>query len=67
MNNLKYDEIRKYRIMGVAKVKVTASMTGDLVNWMDEQVNKRRFASRSHALEYAITKLREADGSVIVA
>ncbi len=49
--------------MGVAKVKVTASMKGDLVSWIDEQVGKSRFASRTHALEYAIAKLKEDDGS----
>jgi Arc/MetJ-type ribon-helix-helix transcriptional regulator len=52
--------------MGVAKVKVTASMHGDLVNWIDEQVTSRRFASRTHALEYAVHKLKELDSSAAV-
>ena len=47
--------------MGVAKVKVTASIKGDLVDWVDKEVDKSRFASRTHAVEYALTKLREAD------
>jgi len=47
--------------MGVAKVKVTASIKEDLVNWVDKEVNKSRFASRTHAVEYALTKLKEAD------
>jgi len=47
--------------MGVAKVKVTASIKGDLVDWIDKEVDKSRFASRTHAVEYALTKLKEAD------
>jgi len=45
----------------VTKVKVTASLKEDLVNWMDKEIDKRRFASRSHALEYAMTQLKDAD------
>ncbi len=41
------------------KVKVTASMDGNLVGWMDEEIEKRRFASRTHALEFAIAHLKE--------
>ena len=47
--------------MGVAKVKVTASIKEDLVNWIDKEVGKSRFASRTHAVEYALTKLKEED------
>jgi len=45
--------------MGVAKVKVTASIKEDLVTWVDEEIDKSRFASRTHALEYALTRLRD--------
>jgi Arc/MetJ-type ribon-helix-helix transcriptional regulator len=41
------------------KVKVTASMDCDLVDWMDKQIEKRRFASRTHALEVAIATLKD--------
>lgn len=51
--------------MGTTKVKVTASMKEELVEWIDTQVGKSRFASRTHALEYAITKLKEADREII--
>jgi Arc/MetJ-type ribon-helix-helix transcriptional regulator len=40
------------------KIKVTASMNVELVDWMDAEVESRRFASRSHALEYAVAKLK---------
>ncbi|NPV63650.1 MAG: hypothetical protein HPY61_13685 [Methanotrichaceae archaeon] len=49
--------------MGVAKIKVTASIKEDLVTWMDEEIDKSRFATRTHALEYALTKLRESSAS----
>ncbi len=48
--------------MAEAKIKVTASMDADLVAWMDKEVESHRFASRSHALEYAIAKLKESKG-----
>jgi len=40
------------------KVKVTASMDAELVEWMDKEVETRRFASRTHALEFAISRLK---------
>ena len=41
------------------KVKVTASMDADLVEWIDKEVEGRRFASRTHALEFATARLKE--------
>jgi Arc/MetJ-type ribon-helix-helix transcriptional regulator len=40
------------------KVKVTASMDVDLVEWIDTEVENRRFASRTHALEVATAQLK---------
>jgi hypothetical protein len=51
--------------MGVAKVKVTASLKGELVCWIDKEIETSRFASRTHALEYAVTKLKEAESPKI--
>ena len=45
------------------KVKVTASMDADLVEWIDKEVETRRFASRTHALEVATSRLRNAHDS----
>lgn len=42
------------------KVKVTASMDAELVEWMDKEVESRRFASRTHALEFATSRLKDA-------
>jgi Arc/MetJ-type ribon-helix-helix transcriptional regulator len=43
------------------KIRVYATIREDLVKWMDEQVQKLRFANRSHAIEYAILKLMEME------
>ena len=45
----------------MAKIRVYATIREDLVEWMDEQIKKLRFANRSHALEYALAKLIEAE------
>lgn len=43
------------------KIRVYVTMREDLVKWVDQQVEKLRFANRSHALEYAISKLIESE------
>jgi Arc/MetJ-type ribon-helix-helix transcriptional regulator len=43
------------------KVRVYATIKEDFVKWIDEQVEKLRFANRSHAIEYAISKLMESE------
>lgn len=43
----------------MVKVKLTVSILPELVNWIDEQVEKGHFADRSHAVQYAILKVRE--------
>jgi len=45
--------------MSEKKVKVTASMDAYLVEWIDAEVEGRRFASRTHALEVATAKLKD--------
>jgi Arc/MetJ-type ribon-helix-helix transcriptional regulator len=47
------------------KVKITATMDPDLVEWIDEKVKSRRFASRSHALEVAVAELINSEDSKI--
>lgn len=42
-------------------MKVTATIDNELVEWLDAEVEKRRFRNRSHAIEYAIAKLKESD------
>ena len=40
-------------------MKVTATIDQELISWIDGEVEKRRFRNRSHAIEYAIAKLKE--------
>ena len=43
-------------------MKVTATIDTELVKWLDAEVEKRRFRNRSHAIEYAVAKLKENEG-----
>ena len=45
----------------MAKLRLQVTVREDLVKYIDEQVGKLRFASRSHAIEYALTQLKERD------
>ena len=45
----------------MAKLRLQITVKEDLVKWMDQQIEKSRFANRSQAVEYALKKLREAD------
>jgi Arc/MetJ-type ribon-helix-helix transcriptional regulator len=35
-------------------------MDEDLLKWIDRQIQTRRFASRSHAIEFAVEQLKKA-------
>ena len=43
------------------KVRVTATIDQELTDWIDEQIKLRRFASRSHALEVAVSELMNTE------
>ncbi len=43
------------------KKKVTITVEESLLNWIDTQVKNYRFRNTSHAFEYAVAKLVEAD------
>ncbi len=43
------------------KKRINITISEDLLDWIDENVESHRFASRSHALDYAVTVLREID------
>jgi Arc/MetJ-type ribon-helix-helix transcriptional regulator len=42
------------------KVKTSVALDSDLLKWIDAEVAKKRFANRTHAIEYALQKLKEA-------
>ncbi len=43
------------------KHKFSVSVDGDLCKWLDSEIEDKRFASRSHGIEYALNRLRKSD------
>ena len=43
----------------MSKIKVTASIDEGLVRWMDGEVEKKRFATRTHCIEYCLKQIKE--------
>jgi Arc/MetJ-type ribon-helix-helix transcriptional regulator len=46
-------------LIEMAKQRLQVTIREDLVKWIDQQVEKLKFANRSHAIEYALLKLKE--------
>ena len=40
------------------KLKTSVALDEDLLKWVDEMIKRKVFASRSHAVEYALECLR---------
>ena len=43
------------------KKKTSIALDEDLLSWIDEMVKNKRFANRTHAIEYALQRLRERE------
>jgi Arc/MetJ-type ribon-helix-helix transcriptional regulator len=41
------------------KIKTSIALDEELLQWIDKEIQTRRFASRTHAIEYAIEQLRK--------
>jgi len=41
------------------KAKIPISIDPDLLKWIENQVKSKRFASRSHAIEYAVNEMKK--------
>ena len=41
------------------KLKITISVDEPLMNWLDNQIEKKKFWSRSHGFSYALEMLKE--------
>jgi len=50
--------------MGEGKVAVSGRIDPELLTWIDKEVKKRRFRTRSHALEHALCLLKEESENV---
>jgi Arc/MetJ-type ribon-helix-helix transcriptional regulator len=52
---------RMVRIMETMKKRIAVTVNEDLLKWVDRKVKETTFANRSHAVEHALTKLKEAE------
>lgn len=43
------------------KVKTSVALDEDLLTWIDDMIERKRFASRTHAIEYALQRLKEQE------
>lgn len=41
------------------KVKTSMALDEELLSWIEEMVKKKLFANRTHAVEYALQRLKE--------
>jgi Arc/MetJ-type ribon-helix-helix transcriptional regulator len=41
------------------KLKTSVAIDRELLEWVDAQINKKRFANRTHAVEYALQQLKD--------
>ncbi len=45
----------------IQKVKTSVALDSDLLDWVDSEIRKKRFATRTHAIEYALQRLKEQE------
>lgn len=45
----------------MAKTRCQVTLRKEIVEWVDKEVEKLRFASRSHAVEYALLQLMKQE------
>lgn len=51
--------VGKYRSM--SKIRRSVTLSKEVLNWINEQIKKRRFSNVSHCLEYAVYQLMEKE------
>ena len=49
----------------MAKIKTSIALDEDLLKWVDTQIEKRRFANRTHAIEFALQQLLEDEKPLV--
>lgn len=47
----------------MAKIKTSIALDDKLLKWVDKNIEKKRFANRTHAIEYALQQLVEIEKS----
>jgi Arc/MetJ-type ribon-helix-helix transcriptional regulator len=48
-------------LVEVSKIRLQVTVREEMVTWIDQQVEKLRFANRSHAIEYALAQVMEKE------
>ena len=43
----------------LTKKKISITIDDDLLKWLDSKIKTKKFANRSHGLEYALSQLKE--------
>ena len=65
---IKYDwrlllRIRVTRVVfledGVPKDRICVTIDRDLLDWVDQKIEEKHFANRSHAVEYSLKKVKD--------
>ncbi len=44
----------------MAKIRISITVSRDLIDWMDKMIERKPFASRSHGVELALTRLKDS-------
>lgn len=42
----------------LAKLKVTVTLTPEIIRWIDDQIKRARFEDRSHAVQFSLLKVK---------
>ena len=45
----------------MSKRQISVNLDEEIVNWLDEKIKERKFASRSHGLEFAVDQLMKEE------
>lgn len=49
--------------MGEGTTPISARVDDDLLVWIDEQIKKKRFSTRTHAINLALYLLKQAEST----
>ena len=45
----------------VLRSKMSVTIDMELIKWIEQQIKKQKFRNKSHAVEYALVKLKESE------
>jgi len=52
---------RTCKMVNMVKKRIAVTVSEDLLRWIDTKVKDTTFANRSHAVEHALTNLRDKE------